>query len=137
MSPDLGGHLHAVCASFRSGRLGQVVVVEDFAPGCEVREGQLLPIGQIVFEVLTNAVRHAGRAGRPFVVAIRCGQDEAGAVFAEVVDEGPGFPEGFDPLTDGGLGLRFVRLLAENLGARIAFDSSKLGVRFRLTLPKA
>jgi two-component sensor histidine kinase len=137
MPPDLGGHLHAVCAPFRSGRPGQVVLVQDLAPGCDVREGQLLPISQVVSEVLTNAVKHAARAGAPFVVAIRCGHDDAGAVFVEVVDEGPGLPEGFDPPTDGGLGLRLVRLLAENLGARVAFDSSELGVRFRLTLPPA
>lgn len=134
-STDLGAHLHEVCAPFAGGLGGAVRIVEDLPPGCAVRPEQVLPVSQIAAELITNALKHACDGAGPGTVLVRCRNDAAGAVRLEIVDTGCGFPAGFDPDTDGGLGFRLVRSLSARLGARIEFESSAGGVSFRLTLP--
>jgi two-component sensor histidine kinase len=132
---DLGAHLHEVCAPFLFGLSGAARLIEDFAPGCVVRPDQMLPLSQIVAEVVTNAVKHAHMGGEAGAVVARCRSDQTGAVTIEVIDDGEGLPEGFDPKTDGGLGFRLLRALGKQLGAALAFESTGRGLCFRLTLP--
>ncbi|MGZ6040135.1 MAG: sensor histidine kinase [Phenylobacterium sp.] len=133
---DLGLHLHEVCAPFAQGLGGTSRIVEDFEPGCVVRRDQILPLSQIAAEVVTNALKHSGDSAEPGLVRVRCLNDETGAVRIEVIDDGEGFAPGFDPSSDGGYGFRLVRGLGQQLGARIDFESTPLGVCFRLTLPE-
>ena len=136
-SADLSEHLHAVCAPFAFGLSGGCEIIEDFRDGCIVRPDQVLPLTQIVAEVITNAVKHAHADGGTGSILARCRKDAAGAVVVEVIDDGAGLPEAFDPKTDGGLGFRLLRALGKQLGARIAFESNSPGLRFRLMLPAA
>lgn len=134
-SADLGEHLREVCAPFAGGLSGGVRIVEDLAPGCVVGPEQVLPLSQIAAEVLTNALKHACDSAEPGSVLVRCRHDVDGNVRLEIIDGGGGFPAGFDPESDSGLGFRLVHGLSERLGARIAFESTTDGVRFSLTLP--
>jgi two-component sensor histidine kinase len=134
---ELSEHLHAVCAPFASGLSGASELFEDFQDGCVVRPDHVLPLTQIVAEVITNAVKHAHTDGEAGVILARCGKDEAGAVTVEVINDGTGLPEAFNPDTDGGIGFRLLRTLGKQLGALIAFESCRDGLCFRLTLPAA
>ena len=136
-SVDLGENLHVACAPFKSGLSGAIKLLEDFSPGCIVRADQVLPLTQIVAEMVTNAVKHAHVGGEAGTLLVRCSKDDTGAIRVEVIDDGPGFPETFDPRIDGGLGLRLVRALGEQLGALVGFESTSHGLRFRRTLPPA
>jgi two-component sensor histidine kinase len=141
-SADLAEHLHGICIPFMSGLCGQIELIEDFRPGCVVRPDQILPLTQIVVEVVTNAVKHAHVPGEPGAILARCRQGDDGAVLVEIIDDGAGLPEAFDPRVHGGLGFRLLRALGRRLGARIAFESAGRGTRrpgthFRLTLPPA
>lgn len=134
---DLAGELHEVCAPFRSGLSGEVVVIEDFQAGCAVTAHQVLPLTQIVTEVITNALKHAYADGRRGPLFARLRRMEPGSAVIEVIDRGPGLPNTFNPATDGGLGFRIVRALAAQLQATASFASSREGVHFKLTLPLA
>jgi two-component sensor histidine kinase len=134
-SADLSEQLHEICAPFASSLCGAARFVEDFPPGCVVRPEQLLPLSRIVAEVITNALKHAHADGEAGAILARCRNDDTGAVLIEVIDDGAGLPETFDPETDGGLGFRLLRALGKQLGALITFDSGDHGLRFRLTLP--
>lgn len=129
---DVSELLHEICASFTGGLSGEIDIAEDFAPGCEVRPDQALALGRIISEVITNAIKY-GHDGETILVRSR--RDMAGAVLIEVDDDGPGLPETFDPMTDGGIGFRLLRALGERLGAKIVFLSTDAGVRFSLKLP--
>jgi len=131
-SADLGGFLQEICASFTDGLSGSIKLEEKLAPGITVRPDQALALGRIVSEVITNAVKH-GHGGD--TILVHCGRDNIGAVLIEIDDDGPGLPEAFDPLTDGGLGFRLLRRLGEQLGAAITFQSTGAGLHFRLMLP--
>ena len=137
VSTDLGEHLHEVCAPFIVGLSGERRLVERFEAGCAVRPEHVLPLTQIVAEVVTNAIKHAHRAGEPGVITVRCARDEAEHLLVEVDDDGPGLPATFDPRTDGGLGFHLLRSLGKQVGGTITFDSSRRGTHFQLTIPPA
>ncbi len=132
---DLADELHEVCAPFGSGLSGNVVVIENFEAGCTVTADQILPLTQIITEVITNALKHAYADSRGGLLIARLRRVGPALALVEIVDHGPGFPKTFNIATDGGLGFRVVRALAEQLQATASFASSGEGVRFKLTLP--
>lgn len=134
---DLADQLHDVCAPFQSGLSGVVVIIEDFDRGCLATPENVLPLAQIVTEVITNAIKHAYPQGCGGVIVVRFRKTNTARAVVEVVDHGPGFPVTFDPATDGGLGFQVVRALARQLSSEATFTSSSKGVRFRLSLPLA
>lgn len=133
--PDLGEHLRNICTPLETALCGRIELVQDFPPGCFVRPDQVLPITQIVAEVVTNAIKHACPSGERGVILARCRCDRSGAMWIEIADNGPGLPDSFDSETGGGLGFRLLRALGKQLGAIMAFDSAVSGSRFQLTLP--
>jgi len=135
-SADLGEQLHATCAPFQSGLSGGAALTEAFEDGCRVGPDQVLPLTQIVAEVLTNALKHAGGPQGAGAIQVSCRRKADGALRIEVADNGPGLPPGFDPMSDGGLGFRLLRGLSRQLGARMAFETSPGGARFQLDLPQ-
>jgi two-component sensor histidine kinase len=131
---DLGEHLHDICAPMSLLMAGRIALIEEISPGCRVRHDQVLPLTQIVVEAITNAVKHAYPAGRSGKIRVR-GRTREGAVIIEIIDDGPGFPEGFDPAKDSRLGFHLIRALARQLEALVDFESRGVGLCFRLTLP--
>jgi two-component sensor histidine kinase len=105
-----------------------------------VTDGLVLPVktlstlGILMNELITNAMKHAfkGRkGGRIRVSALRSGTR---AVFI-VEDDGIGIPEGVDAGSTKGLGLKLVRLLAEQLSAEIRIErgqGSRVVVEFEI-----
>ena len=131
---DVGAYLHECITPFKTGPYGTVTFSEDFEPGCFSQPEQMLAIGQIVTEVVTNSIKY-GRAVEP-VIAVHCSQSVDGALLVEVSDNGPGLPAGFDPMTSGGLGFRLLRALSHSLGARTKFESTHpTGLHFQLSIP--
>jgi two-component sensor histidine kinase len=95
-----------------------------------------LHAGLIAAELLTNAGKYAHPTGLPVKVHIRCETNDDGSFLVEVTDDGVGFPENFDPSTDGGLGFQLMRALANGLGAELRFEHDSLGVCARLVRRK-
>jgi two-component sensor histidine kinase len=89
--------------------------IEPFMLGAD----DVTPLGLITGELVTNALKH----GRGNVrVAIR---RDAGGVEVAVSDEGTGFPAGFDPMGNRGLGMRLVAAIARTPdGDAIQIDRS-------------
>jgi two-component sensor histidine kinase len=131
---DLAEHLHATCSPLASLLAGRVEVAEEFSPGCQVAPEQVLPLTQIVSEAITNAVKHAYPLGRGGKITVRSHRDELGGFVVEIADDGPGLAPGLDPGREGGLGLRLMRALSAQLGARLEFKSRNPGALVRLTI---
>jgi two-component sensor histidine kinase len=94
-----------------------------------------LHAGLITAELLTNAIKYAHPTGLPVIVQVHCETRDDGSFMVEVADDGVGFPENFDPTTDGGLGFQLMRALANGLNAELEFEHSCLGVCARLVKP--
>jgi two-component sensor histidine kinase len=95
-----------------------------------------LHAGLIAAELLTNATKYAHPAGLPVKVYIRCETKDDGSFMVEVTDDGVGFPEKFDPSSDGGLGFQLMRALTNGLDAELQFEHDSLGVCARLVWPR-
>ena len=95
-----------------------------------------LHAGLIIAELLTNAVKYAHPTGLPVKVHVHCETASNGSFLVAVTDDGVGFPENFNPATDGGLGFALMRALANGLNAELQFEHDSLGVRARLVKPR-
>ena len=135
---NLGNFLHEIAEMIGTlGGQGKMnLTVEHSGDGC-IEPRHALHAGLITAELLTNAVKYAHPTGIPVSVRVHCEtMDDDGSFLVEVTDDGVGFPENFDPATDGGLGFALMRALANGLNADLQFEHDSLGVRARLVKPK-
>lgn len=82
---------------------------------------QAVPAGLIVNELVTNSWKHAFPGVRAGTIAVRLAAGEGRQVRLEVADDGIGLAPTTDPAHSRSLGLRLVRLLAEQLDAELRF----------------
>jgi len=104
--------------------------------GCAVPASHALAVGTVAVEVLTNAAIHAHPAGVRGTVTVSC-SNRGNTSVLEIADDGVGFPEGFDLARDARVGIRTIRAMAKRIGATDTFESTDLGLVFRLKLPMA
>ena len=92
---------------------------------------QATPVGLIIVELLTNALKYA--AGPITVRVVQAG----GVVTVEAADEGPGFPSDFVAARSRSLGMRLIIALARGTNAvSIARVAAQTTVTVRITLPE-
>jgi two-component sensor histidine kinase len=130
---NLGDFLQEISELINTlGPVGKMELTVDHACDGYIDPRHALHAGLITAELLTNAGKYAHPTGLPVKVHIRCETKGGGSFLVEVTDDGVGFPENFDPSTDGGLGFQLMRALANGLSAELQFEHSSLGVCGRL-----
>jgi two-component sensor histidine kinase len=119
-------YLEEFCHDFRD------VMASDDGPdrviaveGCEIDlpTSTAIPVGFIVNELVTNAVKYGGR-GR-IVVALQT-QRSNGYVLS-VSNDGPSLPDDFDPVACTGLGMKIVGSLVRKIGGEFRFGPATNG----------
>ncbi len=95
-----------------------------------------VPCGLIINELLSNALKYAFPDGREGEVRIELREHLEGMARLVVADNGVGLHSDVDWVTARSLGLRLVRTLAEQLGAKIELQS-KSGTEVCLTFEAA
>jgi two-component sensor histidine kinase len=88
------------------------------ADGVALRIERAVPVALIASELLVNAAKHATHDDGPCLIALDL-KTAADHLVLEVVDDGPGFPAGFNPAASDGLGMRLVYALAEQLAGTV------------------
>jgi len=81
-----------------------------------------VPVGLILNELLSNAVKHAFRKDGPGRVTIDCGLQES-RILIRVIDDGAGLPGPLESLGQSGLGLTIVNALVKQLSGTMAVES--------------
>lgn len=112
--------LDAIVAAF-SGSRPRFHVICD--PGLRLAAGQLDPMGAIVSEAISNAVRHAFPDGREGDVWVRLTEAEGRATLV-VRDNGVGMP---DPGSEPHPGRNLIERLARQLGGYARLGSANFG----------
>ena len=103
----------------------------------------VVPIGLIVHELLTNAMRHAFPNGRRGVLKVLIRRTPKQGIMVAVADDGIGLPEGFDFAKYPSVGATIVRRLASQLQATLIAEApdpvpeTGPGARITLELPHA
>ncbi|WP_170984399.1 sensor histidine kinase [Rhodoligotrophos defluvii] len=122
-------YLRNLCAG-----LSQMLRLSDLTvegEDIEIPAKQIVPIGLIVNEFVTNAAKYG--EGRITVSLQRLADT---GFMLSVVDQGPGLAQGFDPRRKSGLGMKVVRVLAQQLGGRLSVGPGEdgRGARFSITV---
>lgn len=107
-------------------RPDQVIAVDAIELSLPTTIG--IPLGLIVNELITNAIKH-GR-GR---ITVTLGQSGKGHALS-VSNGGSDLPEGFDPTTRKGLGMTLVSSLAAQIGGELRIDRGKDSDSTRFTV---
>jgi two-component sensor histidine kinase len=82
---------------------------------CSVPTKQIVPLGLIVNELVTNAAKHGGGC-----ITVSIAPADGGGTSLAVSDEGDGVPDGFEPQGGAGLGMRVVCTLVKQLAGRLS-----------------
>jgi len=113
-----------------------VAVVLEMAEPVRLPADQGVPLGLIVNELCTNALKHAFPNGATGRVVVRVAR-EAGRAVVSVTDDGSGLPPGWTLETGRGLGGRLLRGLSAQLGAEMSAEVPAAGgTRFRIVMPE-
>jgi two-component sensor histidine kinase len=136
---NLKPHLHDVTAALVAALSSedQLVRVEHSGNDCMVLMRQVQPIILILCEIFINAMKYAHPAGVPLTMTVDCRAANDGRLVLTVSDDGVGLPEGFDLVSNGGLGFKVMRSLAAEIGAEFLIETCNLGLSFRVSLPAA
>ncbi len=94
-----------------------------------------VPIGLIINELLSNALKYAFPSGRGGEIAVELRRVE-GAILLRVRDDGVGLPAGFDWKAGKSLGLQLVSMLSSQLGGTVAVESRE-GLSVTVSIPEA
>lgn len=89
------------------------------------------PLGLILNEVITNAVKHGFANGRSGTLKVHAKSDGSSGMIA-ITDDGAGF--GTEP-PSGGLGSVLIERLIRQIGGRASFESAQPGSRVTLVFP--
>jgi len=135
-SGDIGAQLDHMCAAFRNGPASGSVIHYSSGPGCILPVRHILPVLQIVSEVMTNALKYGHKTGQAGRVRVGCQRDSRGRITISVDDDGDGLP----PVRAGatkpqGIGVTLVAALARQVDGTISYRSSHAGLSFTLSLP--
>ncbi len=131
---DAASYLEELCrdlvASIRTPDDTSIVLKTDIAPE-RLPTDRAIPIGLIVNELVTNAVKYAfpGERKGTVMVSLKRGPGE---LRLTVADDG----QGLDPRrADSGLGGRLVDGFAQQLGGQVEWKSGRHGTTVQLILP--
>lgn len=127
---DLDSYLSRILGLLaRESRIGASA---DLAAG-RVATSEAVPIGLIVTELMTNAIKHAFPMGRYGTVELRAARGPEGLAIG-FRDDGVGLPEGVDPASSRSIGLTIIRTLVDQLDGRFEVSASG-GTSWRFVFP--
>jgi two-component sensor histidine kinase len=117
---DLDSYLSRILGLLaRESRIGASA---DLAAG-RIETSEAVPIGLIVTELMTNAIKHAFPDGRQGKVELRAARAPEGLAIS-FSDDGVGLPEGVDPSSSRSIGLTIIRTLVDQLDGKFEVSAS-------------
>jgi len=92
---------------------------------------QAVPLGLILNEAITNAVKYAFPGGRAGTIAVTLRRQGARNILLKIADNGVGLPADIDLSANNSLGMQLIRLFAEQLEGELFFQGRE-GVEISL-----
>ena len=105
----------------------QELIVE--AAHCDLSVDDIIPLGLVVNELVSNAMKYAFPDNRPGRIEIRFTRDDEKHYRLEVADDGIGLPETVEPGVSG-LGLKLIEILIKQVNGEVTIDRTPPGTRF-------
>jgi PAS domain S-box-containing protein len=114
-------------------RDGRVVFSLDLEP-LSIPARMAAPIGLVVMELATNALKYAFPDGRRGTVSVTLAGSGSSLLRCSVADDGVGLPQGFEPARNGGLGMELIGMLVAQLRGRWRVEAGP-GTRVFVEVP--
>jgi PAS domain S-box-containing protein len=131
---DFGAYLHEFAEKLRKSMLaGTEIDLHCEAEHCTVDLDRAVPLGLIVNELVTNAIKYAfpNDGNGTITIALTCHPKE---FVVRIADNGCGMPAPDEATKGTGLGMKLVEGLRQQIGATIeAIDGP--GTAFKITVP--
>ena len=132
---DLGAYLVDLCAGVQEALVhDQRIRVEvAAASGVSLPVDTVIPLGMVVNELVTNALKYAYPSPQRGAVLVRLAVAEDGLGLT-VQDSGQGLPQSLEPRLAGRLGMKLVRSLVAQVGGTLSVIESP-GTTFEIKVP--
>jgi PAS domain S-box-containing protein len=132
---DFGEHLREIAGMFSQAYsdTARRVATEVHADPVTLDMDTAVPLGLIVNELVTNALKHGfpdGRSGRLSISLTDTGEK----LTLRVSDDGVGLPENFSATESGSLGMKLVRSLSRQIRAELSIVYNGPGASVSVTL---
>lgn len=131
---DFGAHLQALVEKFeRSMLAGMAITLHCEVDHCNLDLDRAVPLGLIVNELVTNAIKYAFPVGAEGSISITlaCHAEELVVVIA---DNGCGMPVQIEAAKGTGLGMKLVEGMRRQIGATIEPVEGQ-GTTYKITVP--
>ncbi len=133
---QLSSYLQQVC---RNGAQALASQPTEFTVNCRpehlVPFRVALPLGLLTAELISNSLKHASSANEPCRVTMVCSRLRPDLLRFSYHDDGPGFPDDFDMVRDGKVGMRLIQSLCERMHGEGFWTNTARGLRFDMTVP--
>jgi two-component sensor histidine kinase len=135
---EMRGFLDGLCSDLRATLAeGRPVAVRASADRINLETARAVPVGLIVNEAVTNALKHAFPGERRGTVSVRLRRHGERGLRLEIADDGVGFPGDDAGAAGSGGGTRLVRVLARQLNGHAAWRAARPGTAVAVTFPEA
>ena len=104
------------------------IMLETDLEGIILSANKVAPIGLILTELITNAIKYAFPEDRPGTITVALKKTETGARM-EVRDDGIGLPEGFELFKNSGMGFNLVQGLTAQIEGDFRIERGISGTR--------
>ena len=130
-SVEFGSYLRALAQDLMASLTRNDADLAIEAESVYLAADRAAPLGLIAAELLMNALKHAkSEQGRSHMtMGFR---RDGGDLELVIADDGPGFPEGFDPAQSKGLGMRLILSLVKQLEG--TFEAANVGEGARIVV---
>jgi len=132
---DLGAYLTDLCERLGKGLMeeGRVALQVDVVPILGPMD-DVLPLGIIVNELVTNAAKYAYAGSMTGTIRVRLERTSEGMALT-VADDGRGLPPDMNAKS-GGLGMQLIRSLVRQLDGSLDMYRREPGAAFEIRLPR-
>jgi two-component sensor histidine kinase len=140
MGVDFGAYARTLLGRLVGLYRGEGAVSLRFdAESVKIAIDQAIPLGLILNELCTNALKHAfppGKVGDPPTIFVTLRSGAPNRIALVFADNGVGLPAGFDPADASSFGMKIISKLADQLGSELRVGPGP-GARFELEFPAA
>jgi two-component sensor histidine kinase len=136
-SGDIGAHLGRICDAFRTGPVCGSTIEYARSAGCILPASHILPVSQIVSEVVTNALKYGHKPGCSGSIRVGCLRGVDNRILISVDDDGNGRWPGLAATKPNGIGFAMVAALVRQVNGTLEYRPSDRGLSFRLSLAAA
>jgi two-component sensor histidine kinase len=126
---ELAEYLQALCGNL--GQRREEVAIKARLARAEMPHERAVPLGLIVNELVTNALKHAFPDGRSGTIHVSYETTREGEGCLRVCDDGAGM----GPPRSGSSGTELIRRLVQQIGGRLRQEDVQVGTSFLICFP--